>query len=91
MTAVTGAALSHPLVPRGRTPIFLRLRWRKLTAFITAIPTLRRIDRRILFRLLMHGRMSHSRGTRLSPDHSNNRITWRNLVFSDEDFARQYF
>jgi hypothetical protein len=24
-------------------------------------------------------------------NHSKNRITWRNLVFSDEDFARQYF
>jgi hypothetical protein len=53
--------------------------------------TLRRIDRRILFRHRAHGRMSYSRGTRLFPDHSKNRITWRNLVFSDEDFARQYF
>jgi hypothetical protein len=74
-----------------RTPIFLRLRWRKLTWFVRTTPNFAEPTGRILFHHRTHGCMSHSRGTRPSPNHSKNRITWRNLVFSDEDFARQYF
>jgi hypothetical protein len=43
------------------------------------------------FRRRMHGCMSRARGTRPRPGHSTVRITWRNLVFSDDDFIRQYF
>jgi len=37
-----------------------------------------------------HGRMSHPRGTPVSPDNSKVRNTWPNLVFPDDDFVRQY-
>jgi hypothetical protein len=45
----------------------------------------------ILFRVETHGRMSHPLGTLVSPDNSNVRNTWPNLVFPDDDFARQYY
>jgi hypothetical protein len=42
------------------------------------------------FRRPAHGCMTPAQGTRVWPGHSTVRITWRNLVFSDDDFVRQY-
>jgi hypothetical protein len=92
MTAAAGAALSHVALAAIVGRHFAAFALRK---FCLLLPWQTRGFREsragILFRVETHGRMSHPRGTPVSPDNSNVRNTWPNLVFPDDDFARQYY
>jgi hypothetical protein len=91
MTAAAGAALSHvPLAATGGRH-FAAFALRKFVRSCSLqIRGFRESRAGVLFRVETHGRMSHPQGTPVSPDNSKVRNTWPNLVFPDDDFARQY-
>jgi hypothetical protein len=91
MTAAPSAALSHATSPR-RWLLFSGVS--ALQFFQSRRKRIGRADGRpawASFHLPMHDPHERAAGT---PDSSKlflGRITWRNLVFSDDDFVRQYF
>jgi hypothetical protein len=91
MTAAPGAAWSHALLPR-RWTLFSGAPALQFFSVSTA-----RIGRvlgraaRASFHPPMHGPHEPAAGTADIGELFLGRITWRNLVFSDDDFVRQYF
>ena len=86
MTERAGAALSHVLIRAGRMTFFRSSGAANFSARPDQADASRKIAGGDSFRRRMHGCMSHTQGAPARPGSFHRRITWRNLVFSGDDF-----